>query len=219
MGISWGIGFHLSRYLLKISDQNFNMLFWGSFLSSWIGAKLFFLISSPDSLIFPSFWFGGGFVFYGGIIGGLLFLLPFSYLNKEVKLKDLGVVSIPICISQGVGRLGCFLAGCCFGSDSTIPWAVHLHGNFRHPVQIYEALGLFILGFLLWKSRKNNLFVFYFLGYGVLRFFLEFFRGDEIRGITAIGLSYSQIVSLVLIFVGVLIWVRKKFRPRSLPLP
>lgn len=219
MGIAWGIGFHLSRSLLKISDRNFSYLFWGSFLSSWLGAKAFFLLSTPEVSTSTSFWFGGGFVFYGGIIAGLIFLILLGHFNKEINLKDMGILSIPICFSQGLGRLGCFLAGCCFGNDSTLPWAVHLHDKFRHPVQIYEALGLFILGYLLWKSRKNNLFVTYFIGYGVLRFLLEFLRGDEIRGITSWGLSYSQIVSMVLITLGLIFWIREKIKPRQLPLP
>jgi len=215
MGIAWGVGFHLSKSLLKLPAQTFNLLFWGSFLSSWIGAKVFFLISSPDYLTHGSFWFGGGFVFYGGIIFGLLYFLIFWYLGEDIKLKDLGILSIPICISQGLGRLGCFLAGCCFGKDTTLPWAVHLHDKFRHPVQLYESLGLFLLGYLLWKSRKNNLFALYFIGYGVLRFLLEFLRGDEIRGITSWGLSYSQIVSIVLIITGLII----KLRSSRVPLP
>ena len=209
MGIAWGIGFHFSRSLIEI--KNFNLFFWGSFISSWIGAKAFFLLTSPSYLTYPSFWFGGGFVFYGGIIGGLIYFLLFWYFNQDIKLKNLGILSVPICISQGIGRLGCFLAGCCFGKDSTLPWAVHL----RHPVQLYEALGLFILGYLLWKSRKNNLFAGYFIGYGVLRFSLEFLRGDEIRGITRVGLSYSQIVSIVLILTGLII----KLRSSRVPLP
>lgn len=214
MGMSWGVGFHLSKSLLKISEKNFQILFWGSFLSAWLGAKLFFLIGQPALIDQTSFWLGGGFVFYGGIIGGLFFLIPFCLYHPALNLKDMDVLSIPICFSQAIGRLGCLLAGCCYGLESEVPWAIHLHNKFRHPVQIYESFALFLLGIFLWKSRKNNLFIFYFIGYGVLRFFLEFLRGDEIRGITSVGLSYSQIVSLVLIITGLVIKLQsRQLRP------
>lgn len=153
-------------------------------------------------------FFGGGIVFYGGLIGGILGALlgcrvakcTFSSLERAV------VPFIPL--GHAIGRVGCFMAGCCYGAPYEGPLAVHYphavtglspeQGYF--PVQLLEAaLNLVIFCVLLLVRRKKRrplrLLGAYIGMYGVVRFVLEFFRGDEIRGIAA-GLSTSQWIAV-----------------------
>ncbi len=226
MGLSWGLAFRLSQnYLdrLGISDQGFMGLFWGIFLSSWIGSKVFFLIYSSGGEFVQhsqslSFWLGGGFVFYGGFIFGILYLIFYCLILKKFNLKNSYILIAPLSFGHALGRLGCFLAGCCFGVKSDLPWAVHLHDHLRHPVQLYEALILVLLGIVIARNTLNKkwspqkIFIFYVASYSILRFLLEFLRGDIIRGIHFMGLSTSQIISLIIFILGIIFMMPWKNR-------
>lgn len=215
LGMAWGFGYHLFKYLLWKKNVRFENVFTfctGIFISSWVGAKALFLlnISSFERAQYfynESFWFGGGFVFYGGLFSAIIFCLVYCEVLKKFSLSNCYLLIPPLCFSHAIGRIGCFLSGCCYGKKSLFPWAVKLHGEFRHPVQVYESILLFFLGGLVlyFISRKKS-FLFtlniYFIGYSSVRFFLEFFRGDSIRGIHFLGLSTSQYFSsAILIFL------------------
>lgn len=214
MGLAWGVGFYLTRYLLEknnLSTDSLAKLFIGVFVAAWVGAKVFFLIFSSEHkvtqyLYADSFWLGGGFVFYGGLLFGLAFYFIYSLWLKKFPFKDSKYLVPGIVFGHGIGRIGCFLTGCCFGSQCDLPWAVHMHGEWIHPVQLYEAFGLFAIGILVWRwlqNKKDNLFIVsrYLLFYSVLRFIVEYFRGDKIRGVFWLELSTSQMISLA-IFAG-----------------
>ena len=107
-----------------------------------------------------------------------------------------------LALGHGIGRLGCLAAGCCYGRYTDLPWGVALAGDLsRHPTQVYEALLNFALfGFLAgyalprvkdgrWQS--GGVLLCYVMGYALLRFVVEFFRGDD-RGASWAGLSPSQ---------------------------
>ncbi len=220
IGISWGISYYFSQFLFKSVGkglQGFSYIYWGAFISSWIGAKIFFLIFSSKSISLykdVSFWTGGGFVFYGGLVFGLLYLLLISIIFKKFNWRNLVVFLPPLALSHAVGRIGCFLAGCCFGKESGLPWAIHMHGNLRHPTQLYESLGLFLLSFILYKHLMNNasstkMINTYFIFYSLLRFILEFFRGDIVRG-QYFNFSTSQIISIILLMLITIINIIKK---------
>jgi hypothetical protein len=136
-------------------------------------------------------------------------------------------------MSVGFLRIGCFASGCCWGSVCRYPWAVRYYhsesampylGIPVHPVQLYESAGGFALMFLLifakrFEGRKVFLF---FIGYGLLRFITEFYRGDSFRGVDLfLGLSTSQLISLVMIAFGSFqllpqVIVRKAIRTASI---
>lgn len=210
MGLGWGIGFNLTQsYWQKcnLKKSDLWLLFIGTFFAGWIGAKVFFLaFSMPDRAIDYSkevnFWLGGGFVFYGGLIFSALFALVFSFFKKSLGVVDLAVITPGLTIGHAIGRLGCLLAGCCYGSHCDLPIAIRFKGELRHPVQLYEFFGLALLFILLRKwvkeEKLSSALNGYLLGYASLRFVLEFFRGDEIRGVFD-GLSTSQWISIVLI--------------------
>lgn len=218
MGLAWGIGFYLTQYLFdhyKEDSSKLLKLYLGIFLSSWMGAKVFFLVFSSQHKIYQYlyadyFWLGGGFVFYGGLIFGLIFFLIYSLVLKKFDFKKSYLLVPGLVFGHAIGRVGCFLTGCCYGSQCDLPWAVKMDGEFRHPVQLYEAFALFCLGYftLRWiKNRKTNLYIVthYLLVYSAVRFIIEFFRGDEIRGVFWLSLSTSQLISLGLFIVALIV--------------
>lgn len=209
MGMIWGFSYHLLKYLIDFKElkiRKFNILFWGLLVSSWIGAKVVFLLTLEDEVVkmassSASFWLGGGFVFYGGMLFGLMYLLSFCKLTKQ-GLGQFTFLVPALALGHGVGRIACLLAGCCYGAITNFPLRVHLHKAYRHPVQLYESVLLFILFVISFERYKSGkpLISFYLLAYACIRFCLEFLRGDKIRGENIIQfLSTSQVIALAIL--------------------
>jgi phosphatidylglycerol:prolipoprotein diacylglycerol transferase len=214
MGIGWGIAYQIFFALIPTEKipAKMHFLFWGIFASAWIGAKVFFLITQPEHrelVSNVSFWTGGGFVFYGGFIGAAIFCLIFHLLVLPLTLKHIWPMIPALTLGHGVGRLGCLLAGCCFGKETDMWWGIFMHGHYRHPTQLLEATGLILLGLYFLKSHaeKKILLIRYLIIYGVLRFGVEALRGDEVRGLWG-PLSTSQWLSLLLISVGLFLKIK-----------
>ena len=160
-----------------------------------------------------------GMTFYGGLFGGVLtFLLmyKFYFLRHNEPILDKIIVIAPACITLGhaFGRIGCFLSGCCYGieTDSSIGVTFPGHSHAVLPTQLIECVFLFILTAVLviFAFKYNFLynFVIYAGFYGIFRFIIEFFRGDE-RGQLA-GLSPSQYWCLLLIVGSVPLYILLK---------
>ncbi|MEW6068333.1 MAG: prolipoprotein diacylglyceryl transferase [Nitrospirota bacterium] len=200
----------------KIVDLGFYIL-----LSALIGSRLFFiLINAAHYLKNPldifKIW-EGGLVFYGG----LLFAVPVViwYVKKNnIGIWRTGDIFAPsIAIGHAIGRVGCFSAGCCHGKIAeSLPWAVIFTNPESlaptniplHPTQLYESLGEFVNFLILialrrYKSFNGQLFITYILLYSVLRFTVEFFRGDVERGFIISVLSVSQGISILMFAAGV----------------
>lgn len=172
------------------------------------------LIQQPALLLSLLF---GSFVFYGGLIGGLAGAYWFCRRYKISFKTVVGIVAPAIPLFHVFGRIGCFFAGCCYGIP--VSWGVvftHQHvaptGVALLPIQLIEAGGNFILFVVLALvvrrlQRKWMILPLYLVAYACMRFVLEFFRGDIIRGVVL--LSTSQWVSLlILVVVGVLYFAR-----------
>ena len=224
MGVAWGFSYHIIIFLLeknKFSKVGFNGLFAGTFIVSWIGAKIFYLIFSQygeyqNLLTSASFWLGGGFVFYGGLLFGIIYVLFYSYILKKIETKSLVCLIPGICISHAIGRVGCFLAGCCYGNATDVSWGIILHNERRHPVQLYEVIFLIFIFFIIIKlinRRINSKYIIYFylISYSLIRFGLEFFRGDLIRGFGPFHLSSSQWISILIMITVFLIEIFRNF--------
>lgn len=175
---------------------------------------------------------GSGFVLYGGIIAGAvscIFLCKIKGMNVWKVIDEIASI-VPL--GQGIGRVGCFVSGCCYGKQTNgMLNIIYSHPGSRAPqgiplipVQIYEAIFdvlLFLfLSYGLKKERALHLTsVLYLLMYSTFRFIIEFFRGDAVRGIWG-GLSTSQWISLMflpmILFFFVRLWkkcrVNKKTR-------
>lgn len=225
MGIGWAVGFLYAESTIKKQfhhlEKIFPWIFLGYFLSAWIGAKVLFLLTTTpvQRLMYANasnFWLGGGFVFYGGLIGALLFTLILKIVLKKKLSSEFFYHLLPSLIAgHAVGRIGCLLAGCCYGKESDSIFAVMTNGVVRLPVPLFESMGLGVILLLvvsLFKKQKTNYAVScYFMGYAILRFILEYYRADEIRGFYY-GLSTSQWISLLMVFIGVGFILKNNFK-------
>lgn len=163
----------------------------------------------------------GGLVFYGGLIGAAVGLVAFARLRRErlLGVADLAVSALPL--GHAIGRVGCFLNGCCYGSPSCVPWAVHVEGAMRHPVQLYEAAAnlaiyLVLLALQLRKPRPGAVLAIYLLIYPPARFALEFVRGDPRAPL--LGLDVAQILSIALFAAGLALgWFVRRNHDRTSP--
>lgn len=166
-----------------------------------------------------SFLKNTGLVYYGGLAGGLVGGVLGCRVSKTC-IKDAEDIFIPLLpLGHSLGRIGCFLAGCCNGIEYHGIFSVRymnsqfgLSSQTRYlPTQIFEALiNIIIAVFLLLLRRKENkkyelTFSYLFL-YGISRFFLEFLRGDIIRGIYR-NLSVGQWISIFIVVLSMIYFV------------
>jgi len=185
-----------------------------------VGARaLFILVNLEYFLKTPldvfKIW-NGGLVFYGGLIGGSLAFI----LTARVKRLDLwplaDTVAPAVALGHAIGRIGCFFAGSCYGIPTTVPWAVTFTdprslatgvlGVPVHPTQLYESALLLLLTVVLLRIRSHARFpgqviTSYGAMYGIIRFGLEFLRGDPRGSVEILGatLSTSQAISLIIV--------------------
>lgn len=211
VGVALFVAYSMGKSANKKSGvfKNFHLHFFIFLFFTFMGAKLLFLFTQnllpiSELMILPSFWTGGGMVFYGGLLGGALYLAVYCYYYK-LNYTTLGAFIPSLMLAHAIGRVGCLFAGCCYGAVCDLPWAITLHNQARHPVPIYEAIGL-LLG-ALWLLHKKfsykSMFTFYCIYYSILRFMLEFLRGDSIRGVYY-GLATSQWISIIIFILGIM---------------
>jgi len=177
-----------------------------------IGSRIGYLLFNPTrfSDIFK-IW-EGGMAFHGGFVGGLLFAFLYVRKNKLNFYDILDTCAPSIPLAQAIGRIGCFLRGCCYGVATTLPWGINYLKEVRHPTQLYSSLALLIIFIFLSKQKykknfKGSLFLTYVIIYSVFRFFIEFIR-TEPR--ILLGLTGAQITSIIL--AGISIFLFPKFR-------
>lgn len=175
-----------------------------------IGSKaLFTLTQIPEFLKEPTLrnlgeiiWMSG-FVFYGGLFGAILAVKLYAKVFRLSRQSFLDQITPAFPLFHFWGRIGCFFAGCCYGKPAG--WGIPMQQTPdvpRIPIQLIEAGCLLVIfaGLLLLQRRRAHApaLRIYLLSYAVCRFTLEFFRGDELRGIW-LGLSTSQLISLAII--------------------
>jgi phosphatidylglycerol:prolipoprotein diacylglycerol transferase len=195
-------------------------------IAGLVGAKLLLLLvdfryygRNPREL-FTIFQSGG--VFYGGLVAGVAVAWWYIRHYRLPGWQTADVLAPGVVIGQAIGRLGCFSAGCCWGKPTSVPWAVKFTDMYAaravgtpldvplHPTQLYESAACFLIFFaLLWlalrKRFHGEVVLAYVAAYSVVRFVIEFFRGDPDRGTWFKGaLSTSQLISLLLL-LGVLV--------------
>ena len=189
-------------------------------LGGLLGGRLFYValawkefVSAPWEVF--AIWHGG-LVWYGGFFGGLL--AGWLYLRAK-RLAFLRVMDqfIPfLALGHALGRIGCFLNGCCYGKPTDAWCGVLFPGHEQRvlPTQLFETLGLLFLYITLRQlqqpailKRPGRVFAAYLIGYALLRFLIEALRGDQ----TAVwaGLTLQQIISLSLFLVGALLLTKK----------
>lgn len=199
-------------------EHIFNMSIVG-IIGGILGGKLLYIIVDIKYIIEnPEMLkdLGNGFVIYGAIIGGALAIYLYCKKKNWDVLKMFDLVIPSVALAQGFGRIGCFLAGCCYGKPTKLPIGVIFTNSpfapsniHLHPTQIYSSIFDFLLAlFLLWYSGKSEksgrTFSLYVIIYGVGRIIVEFLRGDP-RGNVFI-LSTSQFISVFSIIAGILLF-------------
>jgi phosphatidylglycerol---prolipoprotein diacylglyceryl transferase len=201
-------------------------------LGALVGARLLYVISYWQEDFASAPWYEifmirkGGLVFYGGLMGAVL--AGVLYIRaKDLPMWRVGDVLAPsVALGYFFGRLGCLMNGCCYGRACDLPWAVTFpygHETYPqsvHPTQIYEAvlnLGLYALLVWLFRHRKfqGQVFAGYLIGFAVLRFFIEFFRGDYSRHYLGDWATPAQLVSLLVLGAGLVLWWKLSLVRRS----
>ena len=214
-GVLVALGFFVGmQYIVKYSkniinkQQIYDFLFY-VILIGIIGARIFYvLLNLPyyisNSLEILQVW-KGGLVYYGGFIAVLIFAFLYCRYKKINIVKLMDVFAPALALGHTFGRIGCFFSGCCYGKNTDCFLAI----AHKHPTQLYEACGnlmiFFILHNFLKKSHKDGyVFVSYMLLYSILRFSVEFFRGDD-RGTFFLGLSPAQNISIIIFVIAIII--------------
>ena len=187
-----------------------------------MGARLLYVIGNPSQI---NGWYDifnitrGGLVFYGGLLLGFAMGL---LVGRRKRLRfwptmDLGGLCVPVALA--IGRIGCFLNGCCYGKSTSLPWGVTFPGTTTsvHPTQIYELLlDLILFGFLWWKKdsfeREGTVFWLFALGYGAIRFTIEFFRAHEAANA---GLAFQMASIALLVVAGIALLLRYRLLPAA----
>ncbi len=146
---------------------------------------------------------GGGFVFYGGLLGAIGALYLYGKVRK-INTDDLLQTAAPCFpLFHAFGRIGCFMAGCCYGIPCSVGFPLAVEPDVkRFPVQLVEAFACIVLFVLLLVAEKLfprvRLLTVYLVSYAVIRFGLEFLRGDVVRGFFGC-FSTSQWISLAIL--------------------
>lgn len=208
-------------------EQIFNIAIW-CLIGGVLGSKLLYFITqikevieNPKMILNVS----EGFVVYGGIVGGILAGLLFCKKRKLDFFQYFDLVMPSVALAQGFGRIGCFLAGCCYGRETNSPLGiVFQHSDFAPsgvgliPIQLIMSglnfLHFFVLIILAKKVKRDGQIAgFYLIFYSIGRFILEYFRGDLIRG--SVGrFSTSQFISIFILVIGCAIVILKARVPK-----
>jgi len=232
-GLMIGIGFLLGIYLAsrrgkkegidpdRILDMGVYLL-----IAAIVGSRLLYVLTNLFEFTenpFEAFaiW-KGGLVFYGGLLAAAPVGIWYVKKHKLPVWKTADVIAPYAALGHAFGRIGCFFAGCCYGSPChgpicltfTDPQSLAPLGVPLYPTQLMESAGEFLIfGVLLilrrHKKYDGELFWLYPVFYSVLRFVIEYYRGDAVRGVYFGGLiSTSQIIA-VFLFVFSLVMLRK----------
>jgi phosphatidylglycerol---prolipoprotein diacylglyceryl transferase len=184
----------------------------GAFCGAMIGAKLPFVISDWEGFLSGAAWFSNGKTILCGLAGGY-FGVEFAKWLLDIRIKTGDSFAVPVAAAVAIGRLGCFHAGCCYGTPTKLPWGVvfpTVDNLPRHPTQLYEAafhlIAAVVLYLLLVRGLlRGQLIKLYILSYLVYRFFSELIR-PEAR--LAGGFTGYQWAALVLGVLFVWLWIR-----------
>ena len=180
----------------------------------------------------------------GGIVGlftGMFLAKTWLRFNRPV----LDTLAVALPLGMSISRIGCLMAGCCFGTSTNLPWGIqydaaswayqvhqaqgllHLHDETSlavHPAQLYQVIGCLIIAFLVWRTRKQwksngSLFLFSVLCYAVLRFFVEFVRAPEsnfFAGQFFGGLKILQWLIMGAILLGLFILILRESKAKTI---
>lgn len=182
----------------------------GAFCGAMLGAKLPFVLADWSGLLSGGAWFADGKTIVAGLVGGY-FGVEAAKWSLGVRTKTGDSFAVPVAAAVAIGRLACFVAGCCHGTETNLPWGIDFgDGIRRHPTQLYEFVfhaGAALV--LAWMYRRRvcrgQLIKLYIIAYLTFRFCTEWIRPEpEVW----LGLTGYQWGALVLIPVFAWLWRR-----------
>lgn len=199
----------------------FDLVFW-VVCAGILGARIFYVLlnldfftENPIEMIKIQ---NGGLAWQGGLLGGMV--AGIFYIRKHaLPLRETLDLAAPyIALGHSIGRIGCFLNGCCYGKE--VSWGIYfpIYHAHLHPTQLYESASLFFIFLILKKYQKFNpipgkVFVFYLILASLERFIVEFFRADHTT--TWLGLSIFQGISLAVMALAIYAHSVIKSQPRK----
>jgi phosphatidylglycerol:prolipoprotein diacylglycerol transferase len=210
---------------LGLTFDQVNTLFLLIFVAAFVGGKVFLFFEDPRLYAkHPGKLLGGsGFVFYGSFIFAVPTMIWYFRRQHIPTYAMLDIMAVTTCLVHIFGRIGCFLAGCCYGKPTLVGWGVvfvdpacqaNPKGVPLHPSQLYEASYILVvlLVILLLRGRKifyGQLFLLYIMLYAVGRFSLEYLRGDTGRGfIIENYVSHSQAIAIGIFSISAFFYMR-----------
>ncbi|MDZ4851168.1 MAG: prolipoprotein diacylglyceryl transferase [Pirellulaceae bacterium] len=190
----------------------------GAFIGAMIGAKLPFALSDWEGLRSGLVWFSHGKTILFGIVGGY-FGVEYTKWGLGITIKTGDTFAVPVALGVAIGRLGCFIGGCCYGKPTELPWGIVFDQAGpppvpRHPTQLYEfAFHLLMVGILIVIQRRGiwpgQLLKFYLIVYLIYRFASELIRPEPTFWF---GLTAYQYATLLLIPIFGYLWHRDAVR-------
>lgn len=235
-----GVGFALWLLFVQAKKQGLppstiiDMAFY-TIIISLIGAKLILFIGNFSYYMrYPGELFSlarSGGVFQGGLTFGILFALWYLRRHRIPTWKAADIIGPGLALGHGFGRIGCFSAGCCYGRETSLPWGVAFKSEYAHnltgiplstslhPTQLYESalnfLNFFVLFLVLKRKRfDGQVFSFYIINYSIIRYIVEFYRGDHpakaflIRNPSPyLSLSFPQFFCILGLITGVILFL------------
>lgn len=212
----------LCSLLLRRTQSRLPLKWWekvglglGAFCGAMLGAKLPFALADWDGLWSGAAWLSDGKTIMCGIVGGYLGV-EIAKWTLDIRVKTGDTFAVPVAVAVAVGRVACFIGGCCYGTPTSLPWGVKFPSAGdeplvpRHPTQLYEAaFHLSLAALLLWLQQqgkfRGNLIKLYILCYLAYRFLTEFIR-PEAR--ILLGLTGYQWAAIALAPLFVWLWMR-----------
>jgi phosphatidylglycerol:prolipoprotein diacylglycerol transferase len=216
----------------QITFDQSNNLFLLLVTAAVVGGKFFLIFENPSLYLHEPkrFFSGNGFVFYGSLLTAIPVMLWYFKKIKVPALGMLDIMAVVTCIVHGFGRIGCLMAGCCYGTPTDSIFGIIFTdpacqaqplGTPLHPTQLYEVtwIALLFVTLIIIEKKKQfdgQLFLIYLMLYAVGRSIIEIFRGDIARGFVIDGiLSNSQFISLLLIFTAVYFYLRLRKKSQT----
>jgi phosphatidylglycerol:prolipoprotein diacylglycerol transferase len=241
-GFMLALGFIACMFLAQRDAKHFNIppekltdLFPLLILAGAVGARLFHVVIERPSYFMQNpidifkLW-DGGVTFYGGVMFALLLAWMFARRNRMSALYLFDFLVPYLALGEVFGRLGCFLAGCCHGVPTDLPWGIAITNTMSvtrplgiplHPTQLYQVAWNLLTFIILYKNSFRKKFtgqslLLYGILYPIGRSVIEIFRGDEVRGYIIEGvITTSQGISILIFSACVTIYIVRYLRTRK----